>query len=129
MTGDRPGYGKGVEEVRKFANEMIELGVDTMEFILSAPGSVFPQRFDEMCYADDELAAAAEIAREKGVNLVGHAYNSESIRLALRHGFRAIYHCNFADEATLDAMEARKSRSSSCRRSASSSPESKTPPA
>jgi len=109
VTGDRPGYGKGVEEVRKFANEMIELGVDTMKFILSAPGSVFPQRFDEMCYADDELAAAAEIAREKGVNLVGHAYNSESIRLALRHGFRAIYHCNFADEPALDVMEAKKS--------------------
>jgi len=70
---------------------------------------VFPQRFDEMCYADDELAAVSEMAREAGVNLVGHAYNSASIRLALRHGFRAIYHCNFADDVTLDAMEAKKS--------------------
>jgi imidazolonepropionase-like amidohydrolase len=105
---DGSGIGSGVEQVEKFCNEMISVGVDSMKFVLSAPGSVVAARFDEMPYDDAELAAAARIAHEQGINLLGHAYSSESIQLAIRHGFRAIYHCNFADEPTLDLMEEHK---------------------
>jgi imidazolonepropionase-like amidohydrolase len=108
IDGNRPGYGKGAAEVEQFCREMIALGVDSMKFILSGAGSVLSQHFDELTYSEEELAAAARIAKEHGVNLVGHAYSSASIRLAIRHGFRAIYHCNFADEATLDLMERHK---------------------
>jgi imidazolonepropionase-like amidohydrolase len=87
---------------------VIDLGVDSMKFILSGAGSVLPAHFDELTYSEAELEAASALAREAGVNLVGHAYNSASIRLALQHGFRAIFHCNFADEATLDLMAAKR---------------------
>jgi imidazolonepropionase-like amidohydrolase len=108
LDGSRLGIGSGVEDVEKFCREMIAVGVDSMKFILSAPGSIDPKRFDDMPYDDSELAAAARIAHEHGINLLGHAYTSESIQLAIRHGFRAIYHCNFADEFTLDLMEEHK---------------------
>jgi imidazolonepropionase-like amidohydrolase len=108
LDGSRLGIGSGVEDVEKFCREMIAVGVDSMKFILSAPGSIDPKRFDDLPYDDSELAAAARIAREHGINLLGHAYTSESIQLAIRHGFRAIYHCNFADEPTLDLMEEHK---------------------
>jgi imidazolonepropionase-like amidohydrolase len=108
LDGSRLGIGSGVADVEKFCHEMIAVGVDSMKFILSAPGSIDPKRFDDMPYDDAELAAASRIAHENGINLLGHAYNSESIRLAIRHGFRAIYHCNFADEPTLDLMEEHK---------------------
>ena len=98
----------GADVVRNFCREQIELGVDSMKFVLSGAGSVLPKNFNELKYADAELAAVSEVARDAGVNLLGHAYNSESIQLALRHGFNAIYHCNFADEATLDLMEEKK---------------------
>jgi imidazolonepropionase-like amidohydrolase len=94
--------------VRGFCREQIELGVDSMKFVLSGAGSVIPKHFNELKYADEELAAVSEVARDAGVNLLAHAYNSESIQLALRHGFTAIYHCNFADEETLDLMEEKK---------------------
>jgi imidazolonepropionase-like amidohydrolase len=110
IDGNRPGYGKGVEEVAKFCREMIGLGVDSMKFILSGAGSVLPSQFDELTYSEPELEAASALAREAGVNLLGHAYNSASIRLAMRYGFHAIFHCNFADAATLDLMEANKSK-------------------
>ena len=87
---------------------MIALGVDSMKFILSAPKSMIPQHFDEMAYTESEIGAAARLAKEKGIHLLGHAYNSASIRLAVKHGFRAIFHCNFADEPTLDLMERHK---------------------
>ena len=108
VDGNRQGYGHGVTEVEKFCTEMIALGVDSMKFILSGAKSVIPQHFDEMAYSESEVAAAARLAREHGVNLLGHAYNSASIRLAIEHGFRAIFHCNFADEPTLDLMERHK---------------------
>jgi len=109
IDGSRQGYGQGVAEVEKFCHEMIALGVDSMKFILSGAKSVIPQHFDEMAYSESEIAAASRLAKEKGVNLLGHAYNSASIRLAIAHGFRAIFHCNFANEPTLDLMEQHKS--------------------
>ncbi len=110
IDGNRPGYGKGVEEVQKFCREMIALGVDSMKFILSGAGSVLPAQFNELTYSEAELEAAHALAEEAGVNLLGHAYSSESIRLAIRYGFRAIFHCNFADAATLDLMAENKSK-------------------
>jgi imidazolonepropionase-like amidohydrolase len=108
VDGARQGYGQGVAEVEKFCNEMIALGVDSMKFILSGAKSVIPQHFNEMAYSESEIGAAARLAKEKGIHLLGHAYNSASIRLAVAHGFRAIFHCNFADEPTLDLMERHK---------------------
>lgn len=105
VDGSRQGYGQGVAEVEKFCREMIGIGVDSMKFILSGAKSVIPQHFNEMAYTEGEIDVAARLAKENGINLVGHAYSSESIRLALRYGFRAIFHCNFADEPTLDLME------------------------
>jgi imidazolonepropionase-like amidohydrolase len=110
VDGNRRGYGQGVDEMKKFCREMIELGVDSMKFILSGAGSVIPKNFDQLAYAEPELEAASEMARDSGIKLLGHAYNSESIRMAIRHGFHAIFHCNFADEATLDLMEANKDK-------------------
>jgi imidazolonepropionase-like amidohydrolase len=100
----------GVEEIEKFCREMIELGVDSFKFVVSGAGSVFPQNFDTLSYTSGELALAARIAKENGKNLLGHCYSSESIALAVRFGFDAIYHCNFADEATLDLMEQNKDK-------------------
>ncbi len=110
ITGDRMDPAKGLDEVRAFADEMIALGVDTMKLVLSGRNSVFAKHFDEMCYGEAELAAVAEKAHEAGVKLAAHAYSSQSIQLAVKHGFHAIYHCNFADEATLDLMEASKDK-------------------
>jgi imidazolonepropionase-like amidohydrolase len=109
IDGNRAGYGKGVAEVEKFCRDMVALGVDSMKFILSGAGSVLPERFDELAYSEPELEAASRIAKENGVTLLGHAYNSQSIRLAIRYGFHALFHCNFADEPTLDLMEQHKS--------------------
>jgi imidazolonepropionase-like amidohydrolase len=52
-------------------------------------------------YGPDEARAAGEQARESGVWLNCHAQAPESIKLAVRNGFRSVYHCTYADaEAT-----------------------------
>jgi imidazolonepropionase-like amidohydrolase len=108
VAGEEADIGKGVEEIRKFAGEMIGLGVNTMKLLVSGRGSVIPRYFHEMSYSEAQLEAISSMAREAGVKLAGHVYSAESIRLALKHGFYALYHCNFADEPTLDLMEAKK---------------------
>jgi imidazolonepropionase-like amidohydrolase len=54
------------------------------------------------------LVAAAEQAAASGVWLSAHARPAASIKQALRHGFRVLYHCDFIDEEGLDLLEARR---------------------
>jgi hypothetical protein len=37
-----------------------------------------------------------------------HARACAAVKMALRHNFRVIYHCDFADEECLDQLEAKK---------------------
>ena len=59
-------------------------------------------------YSAEELNAAGEAAREEGVWLNGHCQSSESVKLAVKAGFRSIYHCTYADEEALDLLESVK---------------------
>jgi imidazolonepropionase-like amidohydrolase len=102
--------GPGLEQLDKFCREMIELGVDSFKLIVSGAGSIFPDKFDILCYSPEKLELVSRMAKENGKKLLGHCYNSESIRLAVQYGFDAIYHCNFADEPTLDLMEQHKDK-------------------
>jgi imidazolonepropionase-like amidohydrolase len=96
------------EETVAFVHEMKAIGVESVKFLLNGvsafdPGSNLGEQFH-----DSEIEAAAYVARELGLGLTAHCYTSHAIRLAVRTGFRVLYHCNYADEAALDAMESRK---------------------
>jgi imidazolonepropionase-like amidohydrolase len=57
-----------------------------------------------------EVAAAMEVARAAELRVAAHCRSNESVRMALRHGIDVIYHANWADERTLDALEAARDR-------------------
>lgn len=97
-------------EVAAFVAEAAETGVESVKFLLNGvsafdAGSNLGEQFYE-----EEIQAAAEMARAKGVWLTAHCYTAESIQVAVRHGFRVLYHCLYADQAAYDAMEAAKDR-------------------
>lgn len=97
-------------EVAAFVAEAAETGVESVKFLLNGvsafdAGSNLGEQFYE-----EEIQAAAEMARAKGVWLTAHCYTAESIRLAVRHGFRVLYHCLYPDQAAYEAMEAAKDR-------------------
>ena len=50
-------------------------------------------------------AIFAQQARESGVWLNCHAQAPESIKLAVRSGFRSVYHCTYADDEAIDLLE------------------------
>ena len=59
-------------------------------------------------YSPEEARAAGEQARESGVWLNCHAQAPESIKLAVRNGFRSVYHCTYADAEAIDLLEEHK---------------------
>jgi imidazolonepropionase-like amidohydrolase len=98
----------GADEVRRATRMMIREGVDTIKVNISGDNFVRPNFSEALAYTDAEVAAAAEQAKEWGVWLACHARANAAVKMALRHGFRVIYHCDFADEEALDMLEAKK---------------------
>lgn len=96
--------------MRQFVNQMADLGVDVVKFSLSGESAVDERTSRVQQFTEEEVAAAGETARERGVWLTAHAHSAQAIQMAVRHGFRAIYHVSFADDATIDALAEARDR-------------------
>jgi imidazolonepropionase-like amidohydrolase len=98
----------GPEGVREFIAEQAAIGFDSVKLLMSNDdvftegGSMITQ------YSPGEARAAGEQARESGVWLNCHAQAPESIKLAVRNGFRSVYHCTYADAEAIDLLEEHK---------------------
>ncbi len=97
--------GGEADAVGQFVVEMAQAGFDNVKLLLSNDDVFFPGGSQVTQYSDEEAAAAAAAARRAGVSLNCHAQNPVSVQLGVRHGFRAIYHCSYADEPALDLLE------------------------
>lgn len=98
----------GPEAMRAWVLEHAQQGYDSIKFLVSND-DVFIEGGSMMTQFDAaELAAAGEAAAESGVWLNGHCQSPESVKLAVGAGFRSIYHCTYADEEALDALESAK---------------------
>ncbi|WP_327434182.1 amidohydrolase family protein [Streptomyces sp. NBC_01236] len=98
------------ESVARFVEGMAELGVDIVKLSLSGESAVVAGTSRIVQFTEEEVAAAALAARRSGVWLTAHAHAAESVKMAVRHGIRALYHCTFADEEALDLLEAARDR-------------------
>ncbi len=91
--------------VAAFVRDMAAAGFENIKLLLSnddvflAGGSQMTQ------YNQAEAAAAHRAADEAGVFLNCHAQSAESVKIAVRNGFRAIYHCSYVDEEAIDLLE------------------------
>jgi imidazolonepropionase-like amidohydrolase len=98
----------GPDAVRAFIREQAELGFDSVKLLMSNDDVFFAGGSMVTQYSAEEANAAGEQARESGVWLNCHAQSPESIKLAVRAGFRSIYHCSYADPEAIDLLEAHK---------------------
>jgi len=98
----------GVDEVRRAVRTLSREGVDIVKMNISSDNFIRRGGGEHLSYSDAEVAAAAEEADQRGVWLSAHARADESVRLALRHGFRVIYHCEYITGETFDLLEAAK---------------------
>ena len=98
----------GPEAIRAYIRGMAKAGMDSIKFLLSSDEAFKPNGSQFLTYTEEEVAAIGDEARNCGVWLACHAQAAEAVKLAVKHGFRIVYHCAYADEEALDMLEARK---------------------
>jgi imidazolonepropionase-like amidohydrolase len=101
---------QGPEACRAFVREQAAMGFDSVKFLLSNDDVFVPGGSRITQYTAEEANAAGAQARESGVWLNCHAQSAESVKIAVRAGFRSIYHCTYADEEALDLLESVKDK-------------------
>lgn len=99
---------RGVVSLREYVRDMAGQGIDSIKFQLSSDDAFKPEGSQFVTYSDEEVEAIGAQARESNVALACHSQAAASIKLAVKHGFRALYHCSMADEEALDMLEAKK---------------------
>lgn len=96
--------------IADFVDAMADLGVDIVKLSLTGESAVVAGTSRVMQFTEEEVAAAAEVARRRGVWLTAHAHSAEAVSLAVKYGVRAIYHVTFADDQAISDLEAAKDR-------------------
>ena len=100
---------RGPQAMRAYVESCAEMGLDSVKLLLSGDDNFTPNGSQDLVYSEAEVAAAGDQARRSGIWLACHAQAAAAVKLGVRHGFRALYHCSYADEEALDMMEERKS--------------------
>jgi imidazolonepropionase-like amidohydrolase len=98
----------GAEDMRKVVRQFLKYGVDSVKLNLSGDNFVPGANSHTTWMTDAEVAVAAEEVAMRGKRLIVHARSAASVKQALRHGVRLIYHASFTDTETLDMLEAAK---------------------
>jgi imidazolonepropionase-like amidohydrolase len=102
-------HGRGPEAMRAYIKSCAEMRVDSVKLLLSGDDNFTPNGSQELVYDEDEVAAAGAQARDSGIWLACHAQAAAAVKLGVRHGFRVLYHCSYADSEALDMLEAKRS--------------------
>jgi imidazolonepropionase-like amidohydrolase len=100
----------GPDAVRRVCRLLAREGVDLLKLNLSGDLGTSSYPSTETPMTDAEMAAAMEVARAARLRVAAHCRSAESVLMALRHGVEMIYHANYIDEQTLDALEAARDR-------------------
>jgi imidazolonepropionase-like amidohydrolase len=100
----------GPDAIRRVCRLLAREGVDSLKLNLSGDigTSSFPSEQTPM--TESEVMAAMEVARAAELRVAAHCRSNSSVQMALRHGIDVIYHANWVDERTLDALEAARDR-------------------
>lgn len=101
-------HDRDVAGLRAYVVEMAKLGVDSIKFLLTSDEGFRPGGAQMLLYTEGEAEAIGAQARDSGVWLACHAQAAAAVKMALRAGFRCLYHCSYADAEAIDMMEARK---------------------
>jgi imidazolonepropionase-like amidohydrolase len=107
-VGNVAEHGRGPEAVREFIKKSAAAGAKSIKFLISGEDALKAGASQEIQYTEEELHAAGEQAKESNVWLCAHAQAAQAVKLAVRNGFRVIYHCSYADEEALDLLESRR---------------------
>jgi imidazolonepropionase-like amidohydrolase len=98
----------GADEFRKTAREMVREGVDTLKINPSGDEFVPHARAHQTVMTEAEIAAVCEVAHMHDKRVAAHCRSAQSVKLALKHGVKVIYHATLVDDEACVQLEAAK---------------------
>lgn len=98
----------GPENYRRVTRELIREGVDIVKLVISGDTFVPHAPSHSTVMSEAEVAAAADVVHAHGKRMSAHARSAGSVKLAVKHGVKVIYHANFADEEAFELLEANR---------------------
>ncbi|MEO8303760.1 MAG: amidohydrolase family protein [Betaproteobacteria bacterium] len=96
----------GPDEFRKTAREMVREGVDTLKINPSGDEFVAHSRAHQTVMTEAEIASVCEVAHMHDKRVAAHCRSALSVKLALKHGVKVIYHATLVDDEACAALEA-----------------------
>jgi imidazolonepropionase-like amidohydrolase len=100
----------GVDEIRRVVREACRDGVDTVKINISGDDFLPNCKGEQTVMTDAEIATAVDTAHSFNRRTASHSRSSQAVKKAVQHGVDVIYHCEFADESALDALESVKDK-------------------
>ena len=100
----------GPEAVARAVRLCVREGVDNIKVNISGDDFVPSAKGGMTVMREDEVRMACEVAHSFGKKVASHSRASNAVMRALTCGVDVIYHCEFADEQALDALEAARDR-------------------
>jgi imidazolonepropionase-like amidohydrolase len=101
----RFGIADGVDQVRQRVRDIAQHGVDLIKIL--ATGAFLTHGSDPHAveYSYEEIRAAVEEAKEKGLRVAAHAHSADGIKNAVRAGVASIEHGTYLDDEGIRLMK------------------------
>lgn len=92
----------GVDEIQKAIREEIKYGSDWIKLLVT--GAFMSEGDDpkNVQFSDEEIIAAVEEAKRRGIPVMAHAHATEGINKAIKFGARSIEHGTFLNDESID---------------------------
>lgn len=100
----------GAADFRRLARMFCREGVDILKMAVSGHPTIAHAPAQATVMTEDEIAAVVDTAQAFGKRTAAHARSNASVQMCLRRGVDILYHCEYADAATLDDLEAARDR-------------------
>ena len=100
----------GAHEMLRTCRTLIREGVDTIKLNISGNQTTPHSGSHQNIMNDEEVGTAARTAHAHGKRIAAHVRAAASIKLALKHEVDILYHCEYADEESLDLLEEARDR-------------------
>lgn len=91
----------GVDEIRKAIREEIKNGSDWIKLLVTGAFMSAGDNPRNVQFSDEEIMAAMEEAKRRGVPVMAHAHSTAGINKAIKFGARSIEHGTFLDEESI----------------------------
>lgn len=92
----------GKDEIQKAIRNEIKFGSDWIKLLITGAFMSEGDNPQNIHFSDEEISAAMEEAKRRGVPVMAHAHATEGINKAIKFGARSIEHGTFLNDESID---------------------------